>query len=203
MNHSQPKNSEYIPVCKWNEVGKCVGKKRRLNALMYPNNIKVAKNTDADHSNDDLHAAKKRRVGKKCIRFAETTTEISFEHSFAEDELLRTWYSDKEYQNFRLEMLATLIVFARAGSDITSLNPEKYCLRGLESHITPRHTLLLTRQLQAHSRIVVCKDKDKVASKDPYSLKLLSTFSSKVACNLALRRGALDASDYSLIQSCF
>lgn len=65
----------------------------------------------------------------------------------------RTWYKAKDYANFSRETKQTLDAVDRVRCDLSALNPDMYCIQGLESQLTRQQSverkLHLTRSKRA------------------------------------------------------
>jgi hypothetical protein len=86
---------------------------------------------------------------KNCVRFA-NGNDVAFRH-VTHEELMTTWYQPREYESFKKDCQRTAIEFRGAQGDITRLNPDKFCLRGLETQIT--RASIATRRMTIASSI--------------------------------------------------
>jgi hypothetical protein len=135
---------------------------------------------------------KKRRTIKNRVRFSETTMLILGQRE--RKEIRHTWYRKIDLDLFRSEVRKTVVDFSRASGQITLLQPEEYCLRGLEHYASAYIMSLHKDKKRSHSQLILNQQELQRHSHDPNSLKIISMISSRSAREFSLRLGALYAS---------
>ena len=70
------------------------------------------------------------------------------------------WYSDRDYDSFKLDCKRTARDYAVAGGDVTRLDPMKVCLRGLEQNLTRASIMTRMMTITTSIRVVLGEQKD-------------------------------------------
>jgi hypothetical protein len=125
-------------------------------------------------------------ISSKSVRFAEENEVQYLEHS--RDDMEGSWYTAVDWQDFRAECRQIVTFISKCNGDITSLDQERYSIRGLEEHISATLLRQSSPQRFIVRQIVESQYyKDQASLRDTY-LKL----SHKHRCR-ALRRAIGDA----------
>ena len=114
--------------------------------------VKVRKTVKAQRK------TKTTRPERRTVRFA-SKEEVAFRH-VTREELTKVWYSDRDYDSFKLDCKRTARDYAVAGGDVTRLDPMKVCLRGLEQNLTRASILTRKMTITTSIRVVLGEQKD-------------------------------------------
>jgi len=85
------------------------------------------------------------------VRFASTTPIAHSAPIKSREELRETWYRSQDYSSFSRELKETINAVNQAHGDLRSLDPNKYCLRGIERQLSRQQVYwrkMLTRRLK-------------------------------------------------------
>ena len=82
-------------------------------------------------------APPRRRV--KRVQFAPTAS-VRYRSAISKDELQSMWYQPRDYMKFDRERRETISAMKHVQGELACLDPEKYCLRGLEQHLSKRQS---------------------------------------------------------------
>jgi len=130
---------------------------------------------------------------QKAVRIAEHRNTVLFRHVL-ESELEKSWYRSKDYSDFESANRTTLDAFNRAQGQLTMLDNEEYCIRGLEAHVSDAIRKLRQSRIISNKQVVL--DQQKVQRfhgvQDPLMLASVSQIFSKQSRQQALSMGALD-----------
>jgi len=77
-----------------------------------------------------------RAPSKRRVQFS-TDDEVRVESSYvylAQEEIKAIWYRSKDYRHFDKDKKDTINKLKVNGGDVTTLDPERYCLRGIEEY---------------------------------------------------------------------
>ena len=135
---------------------------------------------------------KQKRI--KRVRIAEHRNTVLFRH-VPESELKQScWYQSKDYADFKQQSRQTLDALQQADGNLSLLNANEHCIRGLEAHVS--RDVLQLRQMRIRSTVQVVLDQQQVQRlhgiKDPLLLGAVSMMFSKQSRQTALSMGALD-----------
>jgi hypothetical protein len=112
------------------------------------------------------------------------------------------WYQREDFTCFRQERLQTMKALQMAQGETSSLDPDKYCLRGLEETVVSMSPYARERRRQQTSIVrMVLEAQTEQRQKgvyDPENIKMLSMVLSKVARDRAVEIGRLDASSSNI-----
>jgi hypothetical protein len=132
---------------------------------------------------------------KKSVRIAENHNTVLFRHVL-DSELKQAWYQSKDYNDFQRDSRGTLDAFHMAQGQLCRLDPQYYCLRGLEAHVSAG--VLEQRQSRIRTNVQVVLDQQQFQRfhgiKDPDMVANVSRMFSKNSRQHALSMGALDNS---------
>jgi hypothetical protein len=139
--------------------------------------------------------AKKRRLAKKTVRFAEDRNTVRSRHVSTED-LNKSWLQPEEYEKIRENNWATLRAIKSVGGNVSGLDVNKVCVRGLElifgvvvfNNTSQRKQPEFAEKILMQHRV----EKD-LGFSDPDSLRILSRALSKVDQARALKIASIDA----------
>ena len=81
---------------------------------------------------------KKRKVSKK-VRIVEQENEL-FYRPYDKEELKETWMSQSEFKAVKQGNRETLITILKSCGELSKVDAQEFCLRGLESHIEMFYT---------------------------------------------------------------
>jgi hypothetical protein len=85
------------------------------------------------------------KAQRKRVRFATTASVVR--RSLSKEELAKAWYQRADYYDFDRERRSTVYAVKQVNGDLSSLDPAKYCLRGLEHHLSKKQ--MIDRKLRA------------------------------------------------------
>lgn len=166
---------------------------RPTNALKRRTDLSLASNWHIDDIEDWVTffppQKRARRVSSstssKSVRFA-NEDEVQYLH-YSKEEFAGGWYTSSDSQDFRMECRQTVAFIAKSNGDTSCLDQERYCVRGLEEHISASLLCQSSPQRDIVRQVVRVQHQDQRAVRDAY-LKL----SQKHRCR-ALRRAIGDA----------
>ena len=72
---------------------------------------------------------------RKRVQFGASTQTEYFVRS--KQDIKESWYQKQDYKNFAQDRRNTVIELNRINYDLSSLDAEKYCVRGMEENMTP------------------------------------------------------------------
>ena len=133
--------------------------------------------------------SKKRRLLKRSVRFSENVIVIA--RDVTQSELRKTWYEEVEYERFREDGRSTISAFSKARGNIEWFNPDKFCIRGFENHISRQQTALRKQRQQRIIQLILNQQslQRMMGINDQNSLKVISMLFSKESRDRALFRG--------------
>lgn len=104
-----------------------------------------------------------------------------------------TWYQPVEYAQFNRDRRATIDAIQSVHGDVSILDPQVHCVRGLEHQLSKKQ--VLSRKLKSMRYVRTLLDEQFVqklsGNEDPESLQILSTIFSKQASQRAHLRAIL------------
>ena len=130
---------------------------------------------------------------RKAVSFSDSHKRVVI-HS-TEEEKKNSWYNRNEYRGFREDMQATALS-VRLG--ITNfIEPEDFCLRGLEANLSPDTAILrkLRRQILVDSILKEQQAQRILGASNQEVIRELSTILSTDSQIDAVRRGVSDSHD--------
>ena len=132
---------------------------------------------------------------RKAVRFAENRNTVLFRHVI-ESELKQSWYQPNDYGGFKKESKSTVEALRQAQGQLCQLDPQRYCIRGLEAHVN--NQILQLRQTRIRSTVQVVLDQQRSqrmhGMKDENMIGAVSMMFSRQSRQHALSMGALDQS---------
>jgi hypothetical protein len=140
-------------------------------------------------------AKKRRRLAKKTVRFAEDRNSVRSRHVSTED-LNKSWLQPEEYEKIRENNWATLRAIKSVGGNVSGLDINKVCVRGLELiiGIVVFHSTSRRKQPEFAEKILIQHRVEKdLGFSDPDSLRILSQALSKADQARALKIASIDA----------
>jgi len=95
---------------------------------------------------------------KKIVRFSKRIHTRAFkkERTLTDDIKRQMWFSRRDFAEMDQESIKTLEAYDRVRGDLVRLNPDEYCLRGLELKVHPHINRL--RRLRAHITVKAVLD---------------------------------------------
>ncbi len=110
------------------------------------------------------------------------------------------WYQREDLLSFRQERLRTMKALQTAGGETSCLDPDKYCVRGLEdSFVVSTSSYARERRCQQTNIIRMVleaqSEQRQMGVRDPESIKRLSMILSKVSRDRAVEIAKVDASN--------
>lgn len=129
----------------------------------------------------------------KRVRFS-SKDNVATRHATLAD-LKASWCSQVEFEGFKKECRKTAQLYAKVEGDITRIDPDKVCLRGLETHLT-RESMMRRRLTIVNSiRAVLNEHRTQKAlgKEDPNRLKEISSALSAFAIKRAEHMADFDA----------
>ncbi|CAB9524109.1 expressed unknown protein [Seminavis robusta] len=139
----------------------------------------------------NVHAKK---VANKSVRFSDSDNKVKFRHVLKE-ELQMAWYRPEEYKVFHYDRLSTIQTLRSAKGDLSVLDPNEQCVRGLEMNATPEIFKYRAFGIKTTIRSVLQHQQvqRQIGLKDPASLGMVSVVSSKAARHLAAALALIDS----------
>jgi hypothetical protein len=129
----------------------------------------------------------------KRVRFA-PKEQVAFRH-VTQQELKATWYQQDEFEDFKQECRKTARVYSKVQGDITQINPDKVCLRGLEQHLS--RDLIASRKMTIINSIRMVLNEQKCqrskGAANPFKLEEVSSTWSQYARTRAMTMADFDA----------
>lgn len=140
-----------------------------------------------------ISVIKKNRKAKKRVNFS-GSNKVTYRHVLKE-ELQQAWYSDSEYKNFHVDRVQTIRALRQAKGDLSALDGEQHCIRGLEMQATPEIFRFRAKGIKSTIRKVLQQQKAQreFGLKDDTSLGLVSVVYSKKARDFATALAAIDS----------
>jgi hypothetical protein len=143
----------------------------------------------------EVRPSKKRRMAKKTVRFAEDRNTVRSRRA-SDDDLNTSWLQREEYEKIRADCWATVRAVQSVRGNITGLDVNKVCTRGLEKTICT----LVFKGPGGNKRRKITKtilmqhqvEKD-LGFSDPDCLRILSQALSKTDQETALIMASIDA----------
>ena len=104
-----------------------------------------------------------------------------------------TWYEPKEYAQFESERRETIRAIQSARGDLTLLDPNVYCVRGLEHQLSKKQVLSRKYKSMQYVRALLDHQllQKQAGRTDPESLHMVSRFFSRQASERAHLRAVL------------
>jgi hypothetical protein len=150
-------------------------------------------NAPLQHSGKSVSVIKKKTSSfKKGVRFAP----IAHVHCRRPvSDLSHLWYQRADYNGFERDRRSTVSAVHQVNGDVSSLDPAKFCLRGLEQHLTKRQ--VFARRLNAFKckRIVLEQQRYQqytTGKTDPNTLRVVSQLYSEQPTKRAHLRAILE-----------
>ena len=134
-----------------------------------------------------------RRKFKKRVSFSGSNRVTILEVLKAERQ--HSWYNDSEYKNFQVDRVQTIRALREAKGDLSALDPQRQCIRGLEMQATPEIFRFRANGIKSTIQRVLQQQKvqREFGLKDDVSLGLVSVVYSKPARDLATALAAIDS----------
>jgi hypothetical protein len=145
-----------------------------------------------ENQGQEFHVAKRRRT-KKSVQFGATTQGPSWQ--VTKEDAQRAWYDGAEYDNFTDECREALRNLDAVKGDLTKMDGNKYCIRGLEDQIATRIYQLRRKRKRSLSQMVL-RQQDlhrQMGISNPQKLHTICELYSKQSKDWALELAALDA----------
>eukprot|EP00543_Licmophora_paradoxa_P007469 CAMPEP_0202450684 /NCGR_PEP_ID=MMETSP1360-20130828/9265_1 /ASSEMBLY_ACC=CAM_ASM_000848 /TAXON_ID=515479 /ORGANISM="Licmophora paradoxa, Strain CCMP2313" /LENGTH=178 /DNA_ID=CAMNT_0049069047 /DNA_START=20 /DNA_END=556 /DNA_ORIENTATION=+ len=132
---------------------------------------------------------------KKRVRFTNEMIQVSMQSPPTEEDRRNSWYQNYDFQSFKKDIYRNLIALRKVHGNIATLNPEKYCLRGLETKLCRRYSNETKAKQAAVVRMVLELQNEQKASgkSNPEELKMFSMMCSKLSRDQAAELGVMDA----------
>jgi len=138
--------------------------------------------------------SKRRRLSKPTVRFAEEKNTVRVRAASSED-LNKAWLQQADYDMIRENNRSIILAVMKAGGNISTLDMNEACVRGLEQHIcvyvfngNPKRQREFSRNICNQYR-----EQRKMGVSDPESLSLLSSILSRADQMKALKIASIDA----------
>jgi len=136
----------------------------------------------------------KKRLRTKKVRFDDTKNTIKYRHLIKED-LKNAWMQEHEYQAIREENRQTILAIKAAEGQVSALDSQKFCVRGLEEQIS---FFLFQSERTRQRKLIRCIVQEQKTLKqmgcfDPKVLRALSMTLSRDARSKAIRLAFIDA----------
>jgi hypothetical protein len=140
-----------------------------------------------------ISVIKKSRKAKKKVSFS-GSDKVTYRH-ILKTELQQAWYSDCEYQSFQNDRVRTIQLLRRANGNLSALNPQEQCIRGLEMQATPEIFRFRANGIKSTIQRVLQQQQvqREFGLKDDSTLGLVSVVYSKPARDLATALAAIDS----------
>ena len=132
---------------------------------------------------------------KKSVSFAPTATVT--ERPISAIDLQNMWYDNNEYKYFEFDRRRTILAISQAQGDVNLLNPEEFCVRGLEHQLTSKQCITRKLKTMQYTRFVLDQQDELryFGVQDPESLKLSSEMLSRRSQQRAHLQAMLDSQD--------
>ncbi|KAL7581046.1 hypothetical protein ACA910_005850 [Epithemia clementina (nom. ined.)] len=133
---------------------------------------------------------------RRCVDFDDLSTKVHY-RSYDEGDLERCWIQQDEYKEIKEDTKRTLLAIKKSGGNLSSLDVQKHCLRGLEQSIA---TILFRADRRPHRRIVqrVLRvqqtQRMKGQSYDPSVIRTMYSMMTKHSVRRAIDLARIDAS---------
>ena len=143
----------------------------------------------------EFHVAKRRTKPKKSVQFGATTQGPSW-HVTKEDDQ-RAWYNAAEYHSFKDECRQVLRNVDAVKGDLTKIDCNKYCLRGLEDQVIPRDYHMRRKRKRFLIQMVLGQQDlhRQMGISNPQKLHTICELYAKKSKDWALELAALDAAN--------
>ncbi len=131
---------------------------------------------------------------KRSIRFSEVVEIVPQNHSYSIDDIREMcWYNKWDFHRFKDECIQTVQAIATS-NDLSSMNSEKFCTRGLDLLIYCEFDMLQKRKRTALVRMVLIRQRYlRIAGcSNPELLRVISERMSKESKDIAMKLGRLD-----------
>ena len=170
----------------------------KLNALVARARTRTGKHSLKLDAVSRLSPTKRRRVtkkNKKSVRFAEENNTIRTRH-VSNDDLLNAWLQSHDYDQIKLNNRTSLLTLQSTNGDISNLDINTVCVRGLEKLISVylfngNH---LSQQKHAKHILMQQQVEKSLGISDPDGLRSLSVALSKADRARAVTIAKIDAS---------
>lgn len=141
---------------------------------------------------------RKRQLKRKAVRFSGTNQSNIVQRNYNDaDDKRRIWYQASDYAEVDQDNLKNIHALAAVQGDLVRLDPEEYCLRGLEMK-TSQHINQL-RRLRSRLSIRAVLDQQRIHRTmrivDPGSLRDISQRFTEQARIRAIELGTFDSID--------
>ena len=110
------------------------------------------------------------------VRFASTKT-VCYYRGQSKEERKKLWYQQKDYMSFDKDRRHTISAVHHVYGDLTWLDPEKYCILGLEQQLTREQMMDRKKRIVRYQRAVLEQQyyqRYVMGVEDPHTLKDLS-----------------------------
>jgi hypothetical protein len=150
--------------------------------------------TRTENQGHEFHVVKRRKT-KKSVHFGATTQGPSWHATKNDDQ--RAWYYGAEYNGFKDECREVLRNVDAVKGDLTKIDGNKYCIRGLEDQVVPR----VYHQRRKRKKCIiqmVLRQQDlhrQMGISNPQKLHTICELYSKQSKAWALELAALDATN--------
>ncbi|CAB9505713.1 expressed unknown protein [Seminavis robusta] len=140
-----------------------------------------------------VHNAANKKVSNKSVRFSDSDNKVQFRHA-PKEELQMAWYQPQEYKVFHYDRLSTIRTLRHAKGDLSVLDPNSQCVRGLEMNATPEIFKYRASGIKTTIRSVLQHQhvQRQIGLKDPTSLGMVSMVKSTAARHLAAALALID-----------
>lgn len=158
----------------------CLGKRNGVNGCL---------------STLDMHCRKKQKI-RKTVRFAEETDSIGSVYDLSEKELKNLWIQSNEYGAILDENHKTIATLSKANGDISILDNNEMCARGLEYQISYVMNNGNRTRYKNYVQQILLEQKNLYqiyGVANPQMLRVLSMALSQRSRNRALYHASLDA----------
>jgi hypothetical protein len=141
-----------------------------------------------------LKAARTFVKPKKTVSFATTATVQ--ERPFSPSDLRQTWYQAHEYGSFEAERRRTILAVREKQGDLSRLDPNVHCVRGLEHQLSSKQVLSRKYKSIQYTKVLLEQQyiQRLTGVSDPEYLQVLSQMFSKQASQRAYLRAVIDQS---------
>jgi hypothetical protein len=150
--------------------------------------------TENQQEEHAFHVAKRRKT-KKSVQFGETNQGPSWHVTKTDNQ--RAWYYGAEYNSFKDECREALRNVDAVKGDLTKIDGNKYCLRGLEDQVIPRVYHLRRKRKRSLIQMVLRQQNlhRQMGISNPQKLHTICELYSKQSKDWALELAALDATN--------
>ena len=133
-----------------------------------------------------LRPLKKRRLARKTVRFNETQNTYRSRHASADD-LKNAWLQPADYRSIRSANRATILAISKVQGDISLLDANEFCVRGLEEQFVAFIFCMPRNRQRKFSKLVLEQQSD------PDNLGQVSARLSRADVTKALKNATIDA----------